>query len=194
MDDFYLKKETHEYFFRGRVIPGVSEILRAVGLVETQHYTEEGREFGSFLHQCVYMDLFGALDVESIPEEYQGRLKAWEKFKRDVSFEPHIELCERAMMHKTLLYAGTPDLVCELNQKTSLIDLKMGGVERWAGYQTAAYENLLGQEGVKIKRRYVLKLGDGDYKLIPFFDGDDHQVFLSALNVYRAQKNSKKFG
>lgn len=195
MGDFEFIKDLHEYRFRGQKRPGVSEILRAVNLTDAEFYTEAGRDRGTNLHDAIYLDHLGVLDPGSLTPECRKKFAGWERFKGEVVFEPLIEFCEKPMFHDLYLFGGCPDLPCILNGEPALLDVKSGGVERWAGYQLAGYELLLDHYRVfpkGIKKKYVIQLLEEAYKLFPFQDKSDQHIFLSALNVYNAQKQSKR--
>lgn len=183
---FRFDEESHSYFFEEQEVPGVSKILKAVGLTkDSSFYTKGGSDRGKRVHSAIYVDhIEGEPEID---EEIEPYLVAWHNFKKSVQFEPFLEFCERPLFSKELWFAGTPDIVCMLNGKITLIDIKTGQVYEWVRFQTAAYAHLLKANGFKIEQRKVLKLNPNGFKLLSCDDVTDGDVWLSAVNVFHSQ-------
>lgn len=64
--------ETHEYRVNGRLVPSVTQILEAVGLIDYSHIPWPTRQMalerGRAVHEAIALDLAGDLDEESADE------------------------------------------------------------------------------------------------------------------------------
>lgn len=187
---FRFDEEKHLYTFDGLKVPGVSEILKGVGLIKDV-YAEDGgfsRDRGKAAHKAVWLDCKNDLDENTLDEIVVPYFQDWRILRETIYFEPILEYCEKPLYHPVLKFAGTPDLVVMKDGHPVLIDLKTGSVSSWVAYQTAAYRELLKANGILIKHRYYLNLkGDGRPKLVLLPDPNDINIFISALNVFNAQ-------
>ncbi len=100
----------HRYMRNGVIVPGVTEILQSVGIIDTTWFTEESAWRGSVIHKCCELDDLGDLDEASVVEEAKGYLEAWRLFKREMKF-----------------------------LDGAVVDLKTGQILPWVKYQLAAY-------------------------------------------------------
>ncbi len=173
---------SHTYTKDGRVLPSVTQILQASGIVDTTWFTEEAAWRGSVVHECCQLDDEGDLDESTVPEEAKGYLDAWRLFKAQVPMNfISIEqpLCSG-------LYAGTPDRDAEW----AVVDIKTGAILPWVGLQLAAYTELLAtnRDAAFRFQRYAVRLGkDGRYNVQHFAVRDyrnDLGIFRAALSIY----------
>ena len=70
---------THVYTLNGRVVPGVTEIVRATvpGWQASEWYLQRGRA----LHKAVELWNKGTLDEATVAPEIEGRFRAWKLFR-----------------------------------------------------------------------------------------------------------------
>lgn len=178
----------HIYTVDGEDYPSVTQILKAEGFIDTSWFTEHGRDRGKLAHKCTYLDDTGELDESSVDPVLMPYLVAYRRFKRDSGFV--VSMSETPLAAEAYRFAGTPDRTGSFNDATcAILDIKTGSVEPWAGLQLAAYTILLGSP----YKRFALQLkSDGSYRLIPFTDRQDRQIFLSALAVYHWKNNNLK--
>jgi len=162
----------------GRVMPGVTSIIRAAGLMgDTSHYTEYARERGKAVHAAVEMHEQDDLDPASLHPDIVPYLDAWKLCKHDTGFESETQ--EQIIFNPTYQYAGTLDLAGFIGNDTAVIDLKTGVHAHWWALQTAAYNAV-----AKCKKRFSLELhNDGKYKLTEHTDKRDFQRFLACLTI-----------
>lgn len=190
--EFRFEAEAHKYYLGDKVLPGITGILKSCGDIDTTYYTDEGRTRGSHVHAaCHYLNK-GTLDwnhlidqYESGQTQYAGYVIGYEKFFREWNVK--LEFFERPMYHPTLLFAGTPDLVCRvLDNVPAIIELKTGAIPEWAKYQTAAQELLVRawEETPLHRRRWGVRLNkDGTYsKPVEFKDWDADEVDFRMRN------------
>ena len=108
-----------------------------------------------------------------VPEEYQGIKQAFEDFLKNYSLFSKAEWLEKKVKHSGHRYAGTFDIIGEINNHFALIDIKTSAsVYDDYRLQTSAYFYALGEEpwlldfnGRKIilpreiEKRYILRIG-----------------------------------
>lgn len=173
--------ERHAYILDGRVIPSVTQILTAEGIINGQWYTEDGRRRGGHVHLALqYLDE-GRLDEDSVTDEVRPYLEAWGRFLSETGF-----IClqiERPFVCEALGYAGTPDRVGWMDggKILSVIDIKTGSPEPWHALQTAAYAVGIGKR--MAKRWSVYLRNDGNYRLVQYQDIDDINAWIGLVSI-----------
>ncbi len=176
---------SHTYTKDGRVLPSVTQILQASGIIDTTWFTEEAAWRGSVVHECCQLDDEGDLDEGTVPEEAKGYLDAWRLFKAQVPM--NFIAIEQPLCSG--LYAGTPDRDAEW----AVVDIKTGAILPWVGLQLAAYVDLVRANGPDVGGprsfdRYAVRLGkDGRYNVQHFAVRDyrnDLGIFRAALSIY----------
>lgn len=175
----YYNDELHEYRVEGKIVPSVTQIISAAGLIDNSFFTEAARARGTYIHTAILYYLQDDLVEDSIPDEYKGYMNAFKQFMVDTLCKPLINMCEVPVFNE--LFAGTPDIICTLKGWESIVDVKTGAESPITGIQTAAYERLLD----KSLKRYGLYLKNtGKYKLVPYTDRNDINIFNAALSLY----------
>ena len=101
---------------------------------------------GTIVHNlCEELMLKGFLNVpEDIVDDYKD-----EVLKRLMSFEswyintkPKIVTTEYKLYHQDVPYSGTPDIICEINGKLCIIDIKTGAPYQSHQLQLTCYKKL----------------------------------------------------
>lgn len=130
----------HEYRDGDTIIPSVTQILKGAGLIDDRWFTAEARERGSAVHALCQRYAQGerrddlGRPLESL--EYVNALAAWFREKRAYAIATE-QMIEGAINgHR---YAGTFDLLAEIDGKRILIDYKTGAGMKWHPAQIAAY-------------------------------------------------------
>jgi len=173
--------ERHAYILDGRVIPSVTQILTAEGIINGQWYTEDGRRRGGHVHLALrYLDE-GRLDEDSVTDEVRPYLEAWQRFISETGF-----IClqiEQPYADRNLGFAGTPDRVgwMDGDKTLSIIDIKTGSPEPWHALQTAAYAVGIGKR--MAKRWSVYLRNDGNYRLVQYQDIDDINAWIGLVSI-----------
>src|SRR5258705_10213940 len=83
-----LEEGSHIYRVNNVVVPGFSEIVKGVGLIDDRWFTEQGCWRGSVVHAITQLDDENDLDEESVDPSLTGWLEAHRKFKRETGFVP----------------------------------------------------------------------------------------------------------
>jgi len=169
--------ENHVYHVDGRIVKGVTSIIKACGLMSTQWSSQWHMDRGTAVHRAVHLLEIDDLDPASVEPIIEPYLDAWKAFKLETDYQGHEY--EQIVYHPTYQYAGTLDQTGVLNGRTCLIDLKTGSHQSWWSIQCSAYNAV-----AKMQDRYSLELHDnGKYKLIQHKDKRDFQRFLACLTV-----------
>lgn len=185
----------HKYSYAGAPVPGVNEILEAVGISDFSqipaHIREGAMYFGRYLHDATHLDDLNDLDEASIKnvviagKSVEAYLEGWRKYRKD--YKPEFKAIEQRLYSAKYRYSGTFDRVADqvIDIKTS-VDTKTG-----ADLQTAAYTQLW-QENYpdqKIKKsRIIVHLKENDYKITEYKNNQDFNDFRACLSVYNIQK------
>lgn len=185
-------RASHTYRLGGRVVPSVSDVLEPLQLLDgiPEKVLEEARIRGQHVHSAIHMMIHNALDWPTLHTDYVPYVTAARKFIREC--EVKVIASEYRMGDDGLRFGGTLDLLGVMKRMTAVIDWKaVAQMPRTAGPQTAAYDYLYRRQlggargGPRPFKRYgVQLLATGDYRLFPFEDPRDWNVFLSALNIW----------
>jgi hypothetical protein len=175
-----LDEATHTYrTAEGVVVPGVTTILRAAGLIDTRWCTDYGRDRGTLVHLACEYDDRGILDDATVDDAIKGYVEAWRCFKATARFTP--ESMEVVVHNETYGYAGKYDVAGTMHGSKVIVDRKTGTVYPATGLQLAAYERCMGEPH---KRMAVELHEDGKFKVEMYTDESDWQVFCATLAVY----------
>lgn len=181
--DGLILTDAHEYFYCGARVPGVTEILRIVGVTDHSGpwFTERAREWGSVLDQCCSMIDTDTLDWDSVDERIRPEVEAYAEWCTRIGGT--VEASQRKMYSSTYGYAGTLDVLLRLpSGRYPLVDRKRGAADHAAALQTAGYAVLVAETlGIPIGLidRYALDgIGTGKPMVRPFSDRSDIPAFL----------------
>lgn len=187
--------EKHRYSFGGASLPGVTEVLKAAGIIQYSMPAAIGAavmERGTFVHRLCELDDAGTLDEATVDPALRGYLDAWRGFKEKLTEEGGRivpEWTERRMVCAALGYAGTMDRAIAFGEgDAETLDIKSGAMKRWTGVQLAAYDFC---RGLSKKRRHGVEVKkDGKFRWVRFEEPDDYAVWLAALKVYKFAKEN----
>ena len=180
---------SHTYRLDGEVVPGVTSVLKSVGIIDysfiPQEILQRASKRGTAVHLALqYLDE-GCLDRTSVDVEHRGYIEAYERFVTESGFEPaHIE---HRVYHPVYRYAGTLDRTGLLNGTLTILDFKTGLVLPGHALQLAAYANCLAAP--RRFRRIALQLNaDATYRVYEYpmrSFNPDANLFLSALACHQ---------
>lgn len=199
MSQLQFIEEGHIYKLGDMVLPSNTQLLKGAGLIDDRFYTDAGRERGTGVHTaCWYLDE-GDLDWETVPAEWVPYVEAFGQFKAQTGFKTDFN--ELAVWSKAG-FATRLDMMGILNGRRALIDIKTGQVQKWvglqlAGQQIAVNERIQAQDEPWTadleyvsghpypEARFALRLDKtGKYKLIPFTNPADLDVFLGVVHLH----------
>lgn len=200
LDEILFDEEPHTYTFRGKRYESVTQAIRLAGLGDDfSHVPQDRMEYaqrrGRMVHlACQYYDE-GDLNLASVHETIKGYVEAYVKFRQERPLK--VVAVEQKMVNVDHRLAGTPDLICFINGRRSVIDRKSSQyMSKSMGLQTAGYKWLWNWNNAKtpIHDRYGLRLEkNGKFKLIPHEDPDDEPAFIDVLHDALSEANMLKW-
>lgn len=176
----------HEYQLDGRILPSVTQILRATGLVDSAWYDPASADRGTKAHSATQYWDEGDLDDEALADELRPYVSAWADFR--AAFGHSLDEIELRVANAAYGFAGTIDRVFATSPLRTICDIKTGGFEPWHAVQTAAYGMALGEP---VKRIGVYLGADGKYTVRTFTGSEDADVFRAALAVFNWKARHK---
>lgn len=188
------RNDRHEYFFRGRRKPGVSEIITDNRLVDRSGpwYTQRHREMGVVLHDCCALIAEGRLDWNSVDPRVLREAQAFEELYRRLAAAGRPLVIMGMLYSERYGFAGEPDLAlvfcADTHDTVSVIDIKRGVADPVATpLQTAGYGLLISETcrvPEKLIDRYAMHgFSGGEPRLVKYSDPDDYAAFLAALTI-----------
>ncbi len=191
MSELSFIEGTHQYFLAdGGVIqaelPALTNILKAVGVIDDRWYKPEHAERGKAIHRALeVIDLYETglgkpLDWATVEPEFLGWIEAYQKFKENYNPTFLWHDIEEPTYNKQFLYACTPDRVFG----TTLMDIKTGAPAPWHQLQLTGCAAALQSQDIEIEYLYGLYLKPtGGYKVIAY--EPDMDTFEAILKVYQ---------
>ena len=192
----------HRYTLDGRVVPSVTQLLEAAGLVDLDGIDpgvlRRKRELGTWVHAAIALMLDDDLDVETVWPPAAPYLAAFDRFRVESRFVFVRELCEQPLVDPVLGFAGTPDLVGRFPEggATAVLDVKCTyTLAPTCGLQTAAYQHLLrvGANCPVTKRLALWLRPDGTYSAKDYSSDarhrDDWPAFRAVLALWHWRRN-----
>lgn len=160
--------DRHLYFNdAGELVPNVTRMIAALGLVDTSHFTKEARDRGTHVHYAVHLYLRGVLDEETIHPPWRGHVDAAIKFVQDSGADRSKIETEVRVHDQVLGVCGTADAFLPLFGSDSVADWKSGVVGRTTGIQTALYDIARPLLSGRRRRRFGVQLrADGKYRMV----------------------------
>lgn len=187
LDEILFDEEPHTYSYRGKQYQSVTQVIRLAGLGDDfsavhPDRMEYAQRRGSMVHlACQYFDE-GCLDLSTVDDAIRGYVEAYILFRAQRPLK--VIAVEKRMVDVDLQVAGTPDLICFIDGRRSVVDHKTSQhMSRAMGLQTAGYKLLWNSlyPNTPIHDRYGLRLEKtGKYKLFPHENPNDELAFLDA--------------
>ena len=183
-------KVNHIYTVENKILPSVNQIINDVLGIEyfDSQVMRDACQRGTDVHHYTEQIDLGWIDIEEVPEEYQGYCEAWEKFKKkhNVRFE---EVEQRH--HYMKMFAGTPDrkgwiTINDVEYK-AVFDIKTGQINKNHGLQIGGYTLFYEPESLV---SIAVKLNDnGTFEVYQFEDLSEN--FYSMFKVWEFKQMKK---
>lgn len=198
---YQFDESKHAYYSStGLLIPSVTQILKAGGYINFDGVRvgvlERKRQLGTLVHKLTEIyDQGENLDEYEIPDVVIPYCEGWANFRVDSGFIPNrIEHRMIGEVH-SMCYGMCLDVDGWMDGDYYIFEKKCGTSESpvW-GLQTAAYD--LGLNGKPTARRAAVQLGPQfprRYKLFPYSDPVDYQIWGAALAQNIWKQNHKLF-
>jgi hypothetical protein len=170
---------THTYRAGGRIVPSVTQVLDAAGLIDKSWYTSDAAQRGEYVAEATALFDHCRLDESSVDAAIAGYVEAWKRLRRELGSRVNIRHRERPITNARFGFGGKPDIEWVLDELAGVADIKTGGEEAWHGVQLAGYARLCG-----VRRRHNIYLrADGTYRIVARRDLDDLAVWDAALTL-----------
>jgi len=167
----------HQYYLNDRPVPSVTQVLRAVLPGAAWSATQWHMDRGTAVHACAALIAQGK-QFEHDPA-IAGQVAACRKFFAEVM--PCVIDVEKQVFSECYQFAGTFDMTCLINGKTTIVDWK-SSLSPVADIQIGAYK-LAG--GIPGNGMVVALQDDGNYKTSGIVNLlRPTQEFLACRSVY----------
>lgn len=192
------EEEGHRYFINGEETISITQVLQAVGAINTDYFTEEHRRRGSLVHMITESwDKKQPLDYAGLYTNNEIDVAApfvaqWVKCRENVPFKIELGGIEEKIFDPVHCYAGRLDRRIVVNDSCAskaLIELKTnvsGYIPRWTGLQLAAQAHA--KEPNEMYRRFAVVLTPTKYIWHEFPTTefvDDRDSFLCMVRTAR---------
>lgn len=171
---------THTYSVDGRILPGITTILRSVGIIRDNPAMPSGGDYlarGSVVHSYIERAFRGYSDV--VDARTAGMVAAALRAVAELGLT---DVEPEALVAGPLEYATRIDLVATRGARRVVVNWKTPTVLPWYPIQSAGEALCLAGHGVL---RYSVHLSPaGTYRVIQHSDPCDCDVFRAACAVY----------
>ena len=185
--DVQFDDATHTYTVDGVVVPSVTQVLTAAGMVDSRWFNQDARDRGRTV--TVAIELHSKGELVTVPGGYEGYVEAWVKFLADTGFVPrHVE---KPVFNDIYGYAGTPDVEGHVPgaKRRLIVDVKTGCDAPHYPIQTAGY----GMIYARTHDRWCVFLEkNGTYSIRQHTNPHDYDVFIAALKIVHWQREHLK--
>lgn len=186
-------EDGHKYLLDGQEIPSVTQVLDSLTdfSMIAPDVLERKKQLGLAVHAAIDLEVNDDLDESSVDPQCMPYVEAFRTFKADKNFV--VVINETPVCSVKYRFAGRLDLYGVMNGKTAQIDIKtVAAMSPATALQTAAYSAALEEtSGHKTQTRYGLQLkADGTYRLTPYTNRNDWNVFLAFLSCHNWKKRN----
>ena len=198
LNELEFEEERHVYRLNGVEIPSVSAVMKPLsssvyGDVDP-YVLSAAANRGTAVHEAIENWLH--YGIEDVPPSYTGYLDAFIKFWKE--YKPTLIVAEYRMYHKYLRYAGTCDLLLDIDGERWLVDNKTSSrIEKMlTRVQLEAYKKALATHGIRTDRKAILHLKKtGKYSFMehPAEDLEAWDVFTASKTVHDYIKTGGKW-
>lgn len=192
MKDLEFKSEKHEYYFEGRKVPCVSDILEDAGYVNKRFFKPSDADRGKKIHMITQYYDEGDLDESSVDPAFTGYLEGYKQFRHDYRDRIKIVGIEELLYNLQYDYAGTADRLIYIDKESGVIDIKSGVSQAWHILQLTGYSLCLSPMPKKLYGLYLKK--DGTYKFPELKDATAKNAWLAAVVSYHWKKKNIRDG
>lgn len=190
-------EERHIYTLNGLEVPSVTTVMKPLsenvyGAIDEKVLNKAAAR-GTAVHNAI--ENYTKYGIEDYPPEVEGYFNAFLSWFQDHGVKPYGS--EVRLYHGSLLYAGTADMLAEVDGKDTLIDFKTSASisEMLCGVQLEAYKKAIESHDLeaKIEQKIIVQLKkDGRYK-VEYFPAraDTWRVFTALLTVWNYKEQFK---
>jgi hypothetical protein len=191
------ESQGHIYTLNGQRLPSVTQIMTPMSMMLYAGIPGDilaaAADRGTRAHEQVSNFVrFGLLETDDDTAPYLAAYMAFAE-----AYSPHWLESEYRIHHRTLMYAGTLDLIGYIEPDdgtgVDVVDIKTTREFHPVMLKTqlAGYAEALKSHGIKIRRYYGLQLlRDGTYRFERVEDG--YKLFLHCLAIFNEMQKEKK--
>ena len=169
MADIY-DEINHKYYRNGKELPGVTEICNPISFERLdalqKALVEKAKQRGSRCHELAeeYL-LVGELDIDEIETEYIPYVQQFVLWAK--TYKPKVLYTEKKLFCD--LFAGTLDLICEIDGKTIIVDYKFTSAidKKSLSVQLDGYNRLANINGISVDECWFLHIKKDGYVFKP---------------------------
>lgn len=170
---------SHRYYADSHEVPGVSYILRRVGLCSDRYLSREAMDRGTRVHLACELYDSGQLNGASLTYEERAYASGWQSFVAECA--PQITAIEQRVVSPDRWWAGCVDRVATVHGRETIIDLKTGQAAPWHAIQLAGY-------AATFPRPYPHRMAvylspTGTYKVEHFTERADFAAWAAAVDL-----------
>lgn len=184
-------------YLKENLEPGVAyDEIQIQGFVEGAKKAHTKRrdgaaDMGTYVHNWIEAFVKGENPEQPVSEKLKKVLENFVEFWKDNDIE--VLSAERMLCSPSLMLAGTPDLVCRVNGKLTIMDWKTGkGIYPNYFLQLAAYALMLEEEypDQKVEQLCVVNASIENIFQYEYRDELDKfkETYLKAYELYKAHK------
>ena len=195
---FTFDAEKHEYRVGAKVIPSITQILKAEGIIDSTWYNAQARDRGTLVHLLAHLwdkGEFNDLEELNAIEEYAPYYPYMEAYDNFLTEKGVKVICSEEPMWSPEGFAGTPDKVAVVGGRICVIELKTGSKSPWHALQTAAQSYLIRLKFPEYRGcedRYALYLDPDKYRLENHSNATDFLIWRSIMAVHNWKRGAMK--
>jgi hypothetical protein len=194
MADIY-DEINHKYYRNGKELPSVTEICNPISFERLdalqKAMVKKAKERGKRCHELgeEYL-LVGDLDIEEIETEYIPYMQQFVLWVK--TYKPKVLYTEKRLFSD--LFAGTLDLICEIDGKVINVDYKFtSGVDKKSlSVQLEGYSRLSKINNIHIDESWFLHIKKDDFVFKPITKDSEWFDILLAHNKKIKEKYNGK--
>lgn len=187
--ELIFEEQRHVYKLNGMIIPSVTTVMKPLSQSLYKDVDEnllrKAALRGTAVHNAI--ENYSVFGIEDIDEQYAGYFNAYKIWFHEYCPKPLAN--ETKVYHKYLHYAGTADMIAEIDGKVILIDFKTSASvhKMLTGVQLEAYAKAFESHGFSVDGKAILHLNaNGKYEWL-YYDKNDTEsweVFGALMAVY----------
>ena len=159
-------EEKHVYRMDGVVYPSVTQIMKPLSMEKYSSIPvsvlQTAADRGTMVHSAIE-DII-KYDFDGYPDEISGYMDGFLEF--DKKYHPEYVESEMRLYHKSMMYAGTLDLLCRIDGRLELVDFKTTSVlnDDLCRVQLEAYRQMLLSHDIEVQGKRALHLKNGSWE------------------------------
>jgi hypothetical protein len=180
-------ESTHQFWRGGQLVPSVTQVIKAAGLVDTTWQSDWARDRGVRVHTALQVLVQRDEDaaLQHLQEDDLPFFAAGQRWLETAG----VEVLGAEELIDGGSYAGWLDLRCKVRgfDRPVVVDFKTGSLPAWVGLQLAAYAAPLTVAGGHDRMAVRLQLG-GEPRVHVYRAASDWADFRACLKVWQIQE------